>query len=150
MLGAFRSDNSTLVLPVTESWSCISKLGLDFTGKARSVVSLFFSCPQCWQLAGSLAAPQKYCSSEAAEVFWHLTVLRPKERGFPWLQSHAVGPTALLLVWCGGRRAWRGCMCRPLSFFFKGTVPAGSKPGLKRNRWSLEAISGKDAVASSS
>ena len=146
-----------LVMSVTESWSCTSKLGLDFIGKARRVLSLpcksllFFFCPQCWQLAGSLAATQQYCSSEAAEMFWH-SVLRPKKKGFSLAAVPCCGPTCT--PWCGMEAGEQGeGVCADPSPLFSertGAVLAGSKPSLKRSRWSLEAISGKEAIANSS
>lgn len=138
-------------MSVTESWSYTSKLGLDFIGKARRVLSLprksllFFSCPQCWHLAGSLAATQQYCSSEAAEMFWHCIVLRPKKKnknkGFSLAAVPCCGPTCTL--WCGVEAGEQGEGVRadPSPFFAKraGAVPAGSKPSLKRNRWEFRS-----------
>lgn len=116
-----------VLMSVTEHLSCTSKLGLDFAGKIKRVLSfpckslLLFSCLQCWQLAGFLAATQQYCSSEPAEIFSHCIVLRPKKKkkkerlflGFSlilWAHLHPV-------VWQRGRGAGRGCLCRPLCTF---------------------------------
>lgn len=138
MLGTFRSDNSTLVMSVTEGWSCTSKLGLDFIGKARRALNLrrksilFFSCPQCWRLAGSLAATQQYCSSEAAEMFWHCIILRPN-KGISLAAVLCSGPTCI--PWCGVEAGEQGeGFCADPSPFFSehtGAVPAGNKPSLK-------------------
>lgn len=135
-----------LVMSVTESWSYTSKLGLDFIGKARRVLSLprksllFFSCPQCWQLAGSLAATQQYCSSEAAEMFWRCIVLRPKKKkGFSLAAVPCCGPTCTLWFGVEAGEQGEGVRADPSPFLAKraGAVPAGSKPSLKRSRWEL-------------
>lgn len=150
-----------LVMSVTESWSYTSKLGLDFIGKARRVLSLprksllFFSCPQCWHLAGSLAATQQYCSSEAAEMFWHCIVLRPKKKpktkDFPWLQSDAVGPPAPFGVAWRQESRERVSVQTPLPFSPKaqGLCLLAVSQAWRGTDGSSEAISEKEAITNS-
>lgn len=136
----------------TESWSCTSTLALDLLGRARRVLSvpckslLLSPCPQSWQLAGSWLLPSS-AAPLGLQRCLTLSSPRAKARGFPWLQSHA---GAHLQPWWGLGAGKQGGLsvltplpCPPNT----GAVPAGSKP---RSRWSLEAISGKDAVANSS
>lgn len=144
VLGSFRSDNGTLEMLGTESWSCTSTLDSDLIGRARRVLGVpckclpLLPCPQSWQLAGSWLLPTALLLWGCREL-WHRAALRPS-LGIP---SASVPPAARCALGQEGRRAVCATPCSPST----GAVPAGGEP---RSRWSLEAISAKEIVTNSS